>query len=144
MTNLFEETYQQIQKAKNLKKNASTEEEKQIAKDQYTKAEEAIESLGQDACTIYRQYAVSRNSGNELLNIYDVLYDNQVPILVELMKEHGIKEFTFSSTWSRAIEIAWLFQENGCKLEGLIEINAQYVNYSTDEFEKIPAYLFRV
>ena len=144
MRYLFEETYQTILKARDLRKNASTEEEKQKAKELYNKAQEDIESLGQDACTIYRQYEASRNSRNKLLNIYDVLYDNQVEILVKLMREYGIKEFTFSSTWSRAVEVAWLFQENGCKLEGLIEINSQYSKFGSDEFERIPAYLFRV
>ena len=86
MKYLFEETYQTILKARDLRKNATTDEEKQKAKELYNKAQEDIESLGQDACTIYRQYETSRNSGNKLLNIYDVLYDNQVEILVKLMR----------------------------------------------------------
>ena len=43
-----------------------------------------------------------------------------------------------------AVEAAWLFQKAGCSLAGLLEINSQYKDLVSNEYEKIPAYLFIV
>ena len=65
----------------------------------------------------------SRNNGNELLDINDVVWDKDAPELIKAMKLHGIKAFTFSSGWSHAVVTAWRFQEAGAKLVGLVQIN---------------------
>lgn len=52
--------------------------------------------------------------------------------------------FTFSSTWSSAVETAWLFQKAGCTLAGLIEINSQHKAIMSDEYEKAHGYLFKL
>ncbi len=144
MTNIFEETYQKVQESKRMYDNSSTKRQEEDARKLYHEAADKIQELGQDACTIYRQYEISKDSGNQRLNLYDVIWENQVENLVKIMRENGIEEFTFSSTWSSAIEIAWLFQKNGCKLESLIEINSQYKETFSEEHRKVPAYLFRV
>ncbi len=144
MTNIFEETYQKVQESKRMYDNSTTKRQEEDARKLYHEAADKIQELGQDACTIYRQYEISKDSGNQRLNLYDVIWENQVENLVKIMRENGIEEFTFSSTWSSAIEIAWLFQKNGCKLESLIEINSQYKETFSEEHRKVPAYLFRV
>ncbi len=144
MTNIFEETYQKVQESKRMYDNSTTKRQEEDARKLYHEAADKIQELGQDACTIYRQYEISKDSGNQRLNLYDVIWENQVENLVKIMRENGIEEFTFSSTWSSAIEIAWLFQKNGCKLESLIEINSQYKETFKEEHRKVPAYLFRV
>ena len=70
--------------------------------------------------------------------------DNQVSDLVQNLRDLGIEHFTFSSTWSSAVETAWLFKENGCELEGLVQINSRYTSFRKNEYEKAAAYLFRV
>ena len=144
MTNTFEEAYQKVQESKRMYDNSTTKEQENAARKLYHEVGDKIEELGQDACSIYRQYQISRDSGNERLNLYDVIWENSVENFVRIMRENGVEEFTFSSTWSSAIEIAWLFQKNGCQLEGLIEINSQYKQPFKDEYERVPAYLFRV
>jgi hypothetical protein len=42
------------------------------------------------------------------------------------------------------VKTAWLFQENGCTLESLIQINDGFKDFKTGEKTKIPAYLFKV
>ncbi len=37
----------------------------------------------------------------------------------EVLKENGIKKFTFSSTWSEAVEEAWKFKSAGYRIEGV-------------------------
>ena len=98
--------------------------------------------LGNAACRLFKEYEVSRDSGNEHLDISEVVWDKDVADLITAMRENGIELFTFSSTWSSAVETAWLFQQNGCKLEGLIEINSHFTKWDSDEHEKVYGYLF--
>ena len=70
--------------------------------------------------------------------------DDKVAGLIENLRNLGIEHFTFSSTWSSAVETAWLFKENGCELEGLVQINSRYTSFRKNEYEKAAAYLFRV
>ena len=55
-----------------------------------------------------------------------------------------MKTFTFSSTWSSAVETAWLFVQNGCKLEGLVQINGTCQAFMREEYERVPAYVFSI
>ena len=73
-----------------------------------------------------------------------MVWDNEAPGLIAAMRENGIEKFTFSSGWSHAVETAWLFQEAGYALEGLVEIYSRYTALGSDEHEKAHGYLFRV
>ena len=103
-----------------------------------------IECRGRMYCRLYREYELSRDSGNELLDINDVVWDKDVEELINCMRENGIRRFTFSSTWSGAVETAWLFQKNGCRLIGLAEINSRTKKILSDEHEKAHGYVFEL
>ena len=79
-----------------------------------------------------------------LTRLNDTIRDDAVEGLVACMKKYGIEAFTFSSTWSSAVETAWLFQKAGCTLSGLIEINSQHKAFMSDEYEKAHGYLFKL
>lgn len=85
-----------------------------------------------------------KDCGNEYIDLNDTIRDDAVEGLVACMKEYGIEAFTFSSTWSSAVETAWLFQKAGCTLAGLIEINSQHKAFMSDEYEKAHGYLFKL
>lgn len=63
--------------------------------------------------------------------------------LIECLRKNGVSEFTFSSGWSGAIESVWFFQQNGCTLAGMIEVNGDCLPLSK-EHEKMPAFLFKL
>lgn len=142
MTNIFEKTYAQVQEAKKAYDTATTDEAKEAAFALYHEAVDPLEALGATACRIWREYEVSRDSGNTYLDLSDVVWDRDVDALIACMKENGIEHFTFSSTWSSAVETAWLFQKAGCRLEGLVEINSRHKAIMSDEYEKAHGYLF--
>lgn len=144
MTSIFEKTYRQVQEAKKEFEIATDEAGKEVARKSYKAALKAIEDLGGKAIRIWSEYETSRNSGNEYLNIDQVVWDKDVEELISCMRENGIERFTFSSGWTDAVETAWLFQKAGCVLEGLVEINKGNLTSFTDECEKIHGYLFRV
>ena len=142
--NIFEETYKQIQEAKKAYEAAADEAGQDAARVLYKKAAESLEGLSTIEQRIWRDYETSKDCGNKYLDINDTVSDEAVEDLISCMREYGIEAFTFSSTWSSAVETAWLFQKAGCSLEGLIEINSQYKAFMSDEYEKAHGYLFKV
>ena len=144
MMNIFEKTYAQVQEAHKAYDAATDEAGKEAARTLYHEATAAIEALGSTACRIWREYEVARGSGNIYLDISEVVWDKDVEALISCMRDNGIDHFTFSSGWSSAVETAWLFQQNGCTLEGLIEINSRHKHFFTGEQEKAHGYLFRL
>ena len=116
----------------------------EAARESYQKLSERIASRGGAYTKVYWLYADAAERGNEYIDLHDVIWDKDVEALISSLKENGIEHFTFSSTWSSTVETAWLFTENGCTLEGLVKINGQSKAFGSDEYEKIPAYLFAV
>lgn len=141
--NIFEEVYAQEQEIRKAYNEAQDEAGKEKARADHHALLERIEGLGETACRIWREYETAREKGNARLDISDVVWDKDVESLIACMRENGIGEFTFSSTWSSAVETAWLFTQNGCELGGLIEVNGGK-NHFTGEHEKKHGYLFKV
>jgi len=120
------------------------EAEKQIIRDRHNALMDSIKAKGQDYESLYELYEDAQDRGNELLDISEVVWNDKVEGLIDSFREYGIERFTFSSGWSSAVETAWKFTQNGCKLEGLVEINGRCKDYSGDNYEKKHAYLFSV
>ena len=144
MMNIFEETYKGIQEAKKAYAAATSEAEKDAARAIYKQATAKLDGLSNTAQRIWSAYETAKDCGNEYLDLNDTIRDDTVEDLVACMKECGIEAFTFSSTWSSAVETAWLFQKAGCILAGLIEINSQHKAFMSDEYEKAHGYLFKL
>lgn len=143
MKNIFEETYTQIAELKKAYDAAKEEDGRQKARDAYHDLLKPLEQLGDAAGRLWREYEISRDNGNGLLDISEVVWEKDAESLISCMRNIGIEQFTFSSTWSSAVETAWLFKQNGCELEGLVEINGS-MKFFEGKREKKHAYLFRV
>ncbi|MEY8390475.1 hypothetical protein AALA98_03740 [Lachnospiraceae bacterium 45-W7] len=116
----------------------------EAARESYRKLSERIEGRGESYTKVYRLYEEAVERGNEYIDLRDVIWDKDVEGLISSLRENGIEHFTFSSTWSDAVETAWLFAQNGCVLEGLVEINGPCKGICTDEYEKVHGYLFAI
>lgn len=103
-----------------------------------------IEIRGGSYGKVFQLYEDAMERGNEYIDLRDVIWDKDVAGLISSLRENGIEHFTFSSTWSGAVETAWLFTRNGCILEGLVEINGTCTRIGTDEYEKVHGYLFAI
>lgn len=112
------------------------------ARDKMQKHMAKIEEKGDAYAFVYRLYREMKECGNEHIDLHDAIHD-ELKVL-GMLKECGIKSFTFSSGWSSAVETAWIFQQNGCRLEGLIELNGTAKDWRTGEHEKVHGYLFRI
>ena len=144
MMNIFEETYKGIQEAKKAYAAATNEAQQDAARAIYKQATAKLDGLSNIEKRIWSAYETAKDCGNEYLDLNDTIRDDTVEDLVACMKECGIEAFTFSSTWSSAVETAWLFQKAGCTLAGLIEINSQHKAFMSDEYEKAHGYLFKL
>ena len=144
MMNIFEEAYRGIQEAKKAYAVATTTAEQDTARAIYKQATAKLEGLSGTEQRIWSAYEAAKDCGNEYIDLNDTIRDDAVEGLVACMKEYGIESFTFSSTWSSAVETAWLFQKAGCTLAGLIEINSQHKAFMSAEYEKAHGYLFKL
>lgn len=93
------------------------------------------------ACRLYKSM---KERGNDYIDFCDTIEDAKVPVFIEYLRKQGFKYFTFSSTWSSAVETAWILVNAGCSLKGLIQINGQYKSFMGNDYEKAPAYLFTI
>ena len=123
MTNIFEETYNRIQKAKKAYKEATTAEERDTAREAAKEAEDKIDAMGDIAWKIWRAYEKSRDNENEILDFDDIIWDRDVEALTACMRENGIKAFTYSCQATDAIETLWLFKQAGCTIGEMVEVN---------------------
>lgn len=95
--NNFENFYNRIRDAKNAYDAARTEDEKNAARSAYKAVWDELKELGNAACRLFNEYEVSRDSGNDYLDISEVVWDNEAAKLIEAMRQNGIERFTFSS-----------------------------------------------
>lgn len=121
--NIFEETYNRIQKAEEAYKEATTDDGKEAAEKAYGEAADRIIEMGDIACKIWRAYEKSRDNENKILNFDDIIWDRDVEALTACMKKNGIKAFTYSCRATDAIETLWLFKEAGCTIGEMVEVN---------------------
>lgn len=106
--------------------------------------DEAIEAKGADFARLYEMYESARERGNEHIDLCECYDYRDEAALIASFRKYGITAFTFSSGWSSAVKSAWAFLQNGCALAGMVEINSRCTRWDSDEYEKAPAYLFRV
>ena len=147
MKNDFAREYAQEQeniRAYNEAEARNDEAGMQAVRDNHHTLMTNIEAKGKDYANLYSLYEDAHDRGNELIDISEVVWDNKVEPLIASFREYGIERFTFSSGWSNAVETAWLFTQQGCKLEGLVEINGRCKAFMSDDYEKKHGYLFSV
>ena len=140
----YNEQIKEIKAAFDAANDKGDEAGKEAARERYHQWKDKIEAEGEDFCKVYNLYKSAQQRGNEYIDLYDVIWDKDVPALIDRLRKAGIQKFTFSSTWSSTVETAWLFLQNGCKLEGMAEINGTCQAFMSDEYERVHAYVFSI
>ena len=116
----------------------------EAARKSYQELIKKIKERGKNYEKVFKLYEAAAERGNDYIDLNDVIWDKEVAGLIASLRENGIEHFTFSSTWSSTVETAWLFTKNGCTLKGMVQINSAYKAIASEEYERIPAYLFEV
>lgn len=117
---------------------------KTAARNAHEAFEDSLRAQGKAYCSAYRLYAEAQRRGNALVDISEPIPANNLKDLLDTLRGNGIEEFTFSSTWSSAVETAWYLTELGCTLKGMTKINGGCKNFMGDGFETVPAFLFQL
>lgn len=89
--------------------------------------------------TIFWAYRECEETGNELINFSEVIWDKDVEAIIKTCNENEITEFTISSNFSGLITTLAAFEKLGCRMNGLTEVNARHTDWQTGEKERIPA-----
>ena len=89
--------------------------------------------------TVFWAYRHSMRNGNDLIDFADVIWDEDIKAISDILDENGIAEFTISSTFSGLIKTLVEFEKHGFQMAGTTEVNANYKDWQTGEYAKIPA-----
>lgn len=143
MKNAFVKTYEFVKTLNVRMDAATTDDERNAICKEYQDATAWIDEQGNFACTIWNNCQRTFDNGNSRIDLNDNISSKNIVPFIECLRKNGVTEFTFSSTWSSAVDTAWLLQQNGCTLSGLVEINGDRIPF-TKEHEKLHAYLFKL
>ena len=133
----------ELERAYEAAKAAGDEAGMEKARKEYQAMEnEVLETEDSDFGFAFRLYKQMKECGNEYIDLSIAIHD-EVGVL-QTLRKYGFEHFTFSSGWSSAVESAWIFQQNGCRLLGLIELNSIHKDWTTGEREKVHGYLFSI
>ena len=147
MNRLFAETYAKDQEiearydAAELKNDQAAMEQ---ARADHFALEASIQAQGKPFELLYSLYATAMKVGNQYIDLSELHEYQDAATLIASFRKYGVEAFTFSSGWSSATERAWAFLQNGCTRAGMVEINGKHKAFGSDEYEKRPAFLFRV
>ncbi|MCD7780099.1 MAG: hypothetical protein LUH05_05450 [Candidatus Gastranaerophilales bacterium] len=94
--------------------------------------------------TFYWAYRSALETGNDLIDLNDVVWDKDVREIVNNCKEFGIDEITISSNYSGVIQTLGLFEEQGCKITGLKKVKSQYTDFNTQEYKIVSAIVIQI
>lgn len=83
--------------------------------------------------TLFWAYRRSEDSGNNIINFHDVIWDNEIEEIAECLKANGIKEFTISSNFSGLITTLAEFEKHGFIMNGITDVNEEYIDFFTQE-----------
>ena len=118
--------------------------QQEAARNAHRQLAEQVAARGGCYSRLYRMYRDAMECGNSNLDIDDLTQETDIPGLLDSFRAYGIRRFTFSSTWSGAVRIAWGLCQHGCTLLGMSEVYGMTTDFQTGAHEKKPAYLFSV
>ena len=91
--------------------------------------------------TAYEAVRNRKVTGNKLLDFSEVIWDKDIPEIVDTLLRMGETEFTISSTMSSLVQTLAEFDKLGAKMAGVTEVNANHRDRSTGTFKRVPAIL---
>lgn len=131
---------EELEKKFDAAEKAGDAQTMQACRDAYQELVKEVQAEGEDFGNMMWLYSDMKKHGNSLLDLSGAYREPKK--ILQVFREFGVKEFTFSSTWSSAIQVAWEFTQLGCGLKGMTEIYGSGQKFMSNEYERIPAFLF--
>ncbi len=85
---------------------------------------------------VYLAYQSSKEAGNELINFYDLIDEEDAEEVIKCCRENCVKEFTISSNSTGMIRSIMALETQGCRLIGTATVNRENAHFNN---KKIPA-----
>ena len=131
---------EELEKKFDAAEKAEDAQTMQACRDAYQVLVKKVQAEGEDFGNMMRLYSDMKKHGNSLLDLSGTYREPKK--ILQVFREFGVKEFTFSSTWSSAVQVAWEFTQLGCSLKGMTEIYGSGRKLMSNEYERIPAFIF--
>ena len=90
---------------------------------------------------LYLAYQSSKESGNKLINFYDLIDEEDAEAVIKCCRENNIKEFTISSNSTGMIRSIMALEAQGCRLIGTATVNRKNAHFDD---KKIPAFKIEI
>ena len=126
----------------NEAEKANDEKGMGVCREGYQELLQEDRAEGEDFSSMMRLYSEMKQRGNKLLDVSGSYTEPER--IIQMFKEFGVTEFTFSSNWTNAMDTAWAFTKMGCNLKGMVEIYRDNKKFMNNEYEKGPAFLFKM
>ncbi len=106
----------------------------------------AGEPVGKDETnyTMFWAYKIQKETGNELLDFPEIIWEYDIEPIAQILKEEGIEEFTISCAATSLMATLAGFDKLGIKTAGMTTVKARYLNWQTQTNDIIPAIRMRV
>lgn len=136
----FYERNLDLEKKFNEAEKVNDEKGMEACREGYHELLQEIRAEGENFSNMMRFYSEMKQRGNKLLDVSGSYTEPER--IIQMFKEFGVTEFTFSSNWTNAMDTAWAFTKMGCTLKGMVEIYSYNKKLMSNEYEKGPAFLF--
>lgn len=93
--------------------------------------------------TMYWAYMKSHDSGNDILDFNDVIWEHDIQPIVDTCNKVGITDFTISSNFTGLLKTMYELNKRGFKVVGITEVRASYMDFEKQDKALIPAVYIR-
>lgn len=98
-----------------------------------------VESDSPVNVTLLQAYWQNLEIQNDLINFGEIIWDHDVEDIIQTLRENGILEFTISTFQGKLVELLAAFDKSGAVMSGLTEVKANYTDWETETYARIPA-----
>ena len=88
-------------------------------------------------------YFAALRNGNDRIDFSGALHESDTEAILADCRRFGVTEITVSSTWSGVVERVAVFIDSGWRLDGMVKVKGDSVDYRTGERITVPALLLR-
>ena len=107
------------------------------------KKETSFDELGVNR-TFFWAYVYSREAETETVDFSEVIWERDIPMIIQACHRFEIKAITISCGMSSMAQTIWEFEKHGCKLAGMTEVNGRFEDWKTGARERKPAFLIEI
>lgn len=118
----FYEKNLDLEKKFNEAEKANDEKGMGVCREGYQELLQEVRAEGEDFSSMMRLYSAMKQRGNKLLDVSGSYTEPER--IIQMFKEFGVTEFTFSANWTNAMDTAWAFTKWAATLKEWLKFTA--------------------